>query len=105
MRMIQFEGRDYFDDRIYFMEVRHAASPCEKPWTVLMRRNTFGFPPVRADDFATWEEAVEYVRHYDPLTPLISLGGQSPNPPPSHGEYQTWLLEHHLAPGYIHPKE
>lgn len=107
MRVIHFEGQDYFDDRIYIMEVRRVIthSPDEKPWTVLIRRNTFGFPPSRSDDFATWEEAVEYLRHFEPLTPLISLDGKSHDPPSSYEEYRAWLRENDLAPSFVHPKE
>jgi hypothetical protein len=106
MRIIHFEGRDYFDDRIYLMEVRRVItqSEADKPWTVLIRRNTFGFPPSRADDFDTWEDAVEYLRHFEPLTPRVSLGGKSPEPAPCYEEYQAWLREHRLSPSLIWPK-
>lgn len=89
------------------MEVRRAIthSPEEKPWTVLIRRNTFGFPPSRADDFSAWEEAVEYIHHFEPLTPRISLSGKSPDPPPSYEDYQQWLRDNHLMRSFIDPKD
>jgi hypothetical protein len=106
MRTITFEGRPYFDDRIYLMEVRrvNTKSEKEKGWMVLIRRNTFGFPPSRADDFETWEAAVEYLRHFEPLTPRVSLAGKSPEPAPSYDEYQAWLRENRLSPSFIWPK-
>jgi len=87
------------------MEVRRAStrSPDEKQWTVLIRRNTFGFPPTSADDFSMWEEAVEYVRKFDPITLRISLGVQSPDPAPSYMSIRHGCAEPPRA--FIHTSE
>jgi hypothetical protein len=97
--MIEFEGRSYFDDRVFVVEVTSVTArglgggglPVTK-WAVITRRNVLGYPPTRVDDFDTREEAEAYADEVEPTTPRVSLGGKSPVPPPTLVEYHEWLV-------------
>jgi hypothetical protein len=102
---MQFEGREYFDDRLFVLELAHVATRslthAESPksrWAVITRRNVLGYLPFRSDDFETREEAVRYLHSMAPTTPRVSLGGKSPNPTPSLAEFKIWLASSGLDP-------
>jgi hypothetical protein len=109
MKLIPFEGLEYLDDRMFVLELRKAMpsgrAKKEKLWTLVTKRNVLGFPPTRADDFDTWDEAMDYIKHALPQTPLISLEGQVPAPLLSYDEHLAWLKARGLRGPYIHPKE
>ena len=109
MKLITFEGRDYIDDRMFVLELRRAmpsgSGKKENLWTLVTKRNVLGFPPTRADDFETWDEAMAYIKLVLPQTPLISLGGKVPTPLLSYEEHLAWLKAKGLRGPYIHPKE
>jgi len=76
--MYLWEGKVYKDDRIFILDLT-LAKKCEKPvWAVITRRNCEEFSVFRVDDFETKEKALDYIRKIEPATPLISLGGKSP---------------------------
>lgn len=94
-QILSFEGREYLDDRMFVLEIARAlpSSPpnaTDMPWILVTRRNVRGYPPTRADDFATWQAAADYVRQVEPTTPRISLGGRSPDPVPTYDEFVAW---------------
>jgi len=107
VKPIHFQGRDYIDDRMFIVELRKALmndkNYHEKPWTLVTKRNVLGFPATRADDFETWDRAMEYLKHILPQTPLISLGGECPTTTPSYEQHLAWLDTQGLHRPYIHP--
>ena len=59
---------DYRDDRKFVMNLE----PCGGgEWLLTTYRNTGSLPPVRQDRFASREEAVAYVRKWEPTVPVI----------------------------------
>jgi len=104
---IPFEGHHYLDDRMFVLEICRALpnSPpkaSDMPWVLVTRRNVRGYPPTRADDFATWEEAAEYVRRVEAETPRVSLGGKPPVPTPTYDQYIAWCREQGLRSALLH---
>lgn len=89
--MIHFEGTDYFDDRIFVLSIQKVITKDDsEEWCLVTRRNTFGYPPTRADDFDSLEKAEEYRMQVEPQTPRISLHGRSPKPVPTYEEHSAW---------------
>jgi hypothetical protein len=82
--MHEFEGRTYYDDRLFILDLCPATKGDQDVWAVITRRNCEGLPPRRADDFPTEAEAMAFIERIEPTTPRISLGGRSPNPTPSY---------------------
>jgi hypothetical protein len=102
---IHFDGREYFDDRLFLLELEHVTigsltrnNAAKERWAVITRRNVPGYPPFRSDDFESREAAIRYLRHIAPQTPRISLGGGSPDPTPSLSEFMAWLASSGLEP-------
>ena len=62
---------EYRDDRKFVMNLH----PCgHGRWALITYRNTGSLPGVRDDEFKSFEEAVAYVKKWEPRVPLISLG-------------------------------
>ena len=85
--MYQFEGKNYHDDRLFLLDLTLTKQGGKGVWTLITRQNFLAYPPYHVDDFASEEEAVEYVKRVEPTTPLISLGGQCPDQPMPYDEY------------------
>jgi tetratricopeptide (TPR) repeat protein len=93
INMHLWEGRIYKDDRIFILDLTLAKKSGKPVWAVVTRRNCEGFPPFRIDDFKTKEEAIGYIQKIEPTTPLISLGGKSPESPLPYENYCDKLKE------------
>jgi hypothetical protein len=97
-KTIHFEGREYFDDRLFVLELTPVAArslteieaPKER-WAVITRRNTPGYPPFRSDDFESREAAIRFLHDIALTTPLISKGGRPPMPAITLSEFKAWL--------------
>lgn len=109
---IEFQGQEYFDDRIYVLylcegtveiepgpdgavwtKIYHEKVPEDYVWCVVTYRNCNRYPLYRVDSFYKKEDAEQYIKKIEPETPLISLGGNSPKKPLSYEEYSKWKVE------------
>lgn len=107
--MIQFERDEYFDDRLFVLEVLKTRSVAEInsrwteviKWALVTRRNVSGYPVRRFDEFDNRREAINYLRKVEPETPRISLGGQAPDPLPTYAEYRRWIMRERLRPSFV----
>ena len=113
MATLDLDGEHFLDNRLYLMHVARctvsvndgvrattvhfADAPPGHQWCVLTRRNTAKWPPIRINHFPTEEAAVDFLRHIEPLTPLISLAGKSPARPLSYAAYCEWKRINRLA--------
>jgi len=88
-----WEGIVYKDDRLFILDLTPAKKDGKSVWAAVTRRNCEGFPTFRIDDFKTKEEAIIYIRKIEPTTLLISLGGKSPEIPPTYEKYCEKLKE------------
>ena len=88
-----YEGRAYNDDRVFILDLVLTEKDCCTFWAVVTRRNHEGFPPFKVDKFSSKEEALTFIRKIEPTTPLISLGGKSPEKPLSYEDYCNKLKE------------
>ena len=88
--MKTWQDQQYMDDRLFVLDLQPATKAGRSVWAVTTRRNVEGFPPRRVDDFETKEQAIVYLKHVEPSTPRISLGGASPSPQPTYEEYLAW---------------
>ncbi len=110
---VEFEGKTYHDDRLFVLGIckctirevdaetvetviYHEDAPANHIWCIVTVRNTARYPMARVDHFATEEEAHNYMRHVEPTTPRVSLGGASPVPPPTYDEFVAWKAANHL---------
>lgn len=106
-----FQGREYNDDRLYVLylckgsvkkqvqpdgttmlctTVYHENPPEDFIWCLVTYRNDPRYLATRVDRFHTQIDAVQYMQSVEPLMPLISLGGKSPQQPLSYKEYLSW---------------
>jgi hypothetical protein len=97
-----YRGTNYADDRMYVLELRTAGPNTDgKPWLLVTRDNIVDqYPPYRADEFDTYEEAHAYKNRIFPHTPMISLDGKAPSPPPTVKELEEWIAEAGLRRNY-----
>src|SRR3989338_2081394 len=96
-----FEGKEYFDDRLFVMylckgkvdpesdgliatTIYHDSAPDEYIWCAVTYRNSNRYPLYRIDSFYKKDDAIAYIKLVEPETPLISLGGQSQKNPLSY---------------------
>jgi hypothetical protein len=98
-----FNGQEYFDDRLFVMEVARttkqtATGGSQYTWAVITRRNVRGYPPTRVDDFESLNEAFRYMHEIAPTTPRASLDGRPPAHPLTLTQYKAWLSESGIAP-------
>lgn len=86
-----WQGQLYKDDRLFILDLQFAQKSKQPVWAVITRRNVDGFPPFRVEDFPTKEAAITFIHTIEPETPLISLGGKSPQHPLAYTDYLTTL--------------
>lgn len=86
-----WQGQLYKDDRLFILDLQFAQKNKQPVWAVTTRRNVDGFPPFRVDDFPTKEAAITFIQKIEPETPLISLGGKSPQHPLAYVDYLATL--------------
>mgnify|MGYP001594647092 CR=1 FL=1 len=106
---IQFQGQEYFDDRLFVLylckgtveiepddegvvwtKIYHENAPNNHIWCVATYRNCNRYPLFRVDSFYKKGDAIAYIRKIEPETPLISLGGVPSASPLSYEEYLSW---------------
>jgi len=112
-KTINFQGIDYFDDRLFILylcpgtvemkddgtvttTIFHEQAPANHVWCVVTYRNTNRYPLYRVDSFYRKEDAEAYIKDVEPKTPLISLNGKSPEIPLSYEAYVAWKKENKL---------
>ena len=114
-KTIEFEGQQYFDDRMYVLylcagniEIEDGEEGAvwttiyhENPqkghlWCVATYRNCRRYPLYRVDSFYKKEDAIAYIEQIEPETPLISLDGKSPQHPLSYQQYLEWKKSNNL---------
>jgi hypothetical protein len=91
-----WNGQNYNDDRLFFLDLQLAKKGNEMVWAVTTRRNVRRIPPTRVDTFKTKNEAVEFIKRIEPTTPRISLNGKSPEKPLIYEKYVATLEEEGL---------
>ncbi len=91
----------FHDDRKFIMEITKVTVNSEPKWAVITRRNVPHYPILRVDDFDTRENALKYYCKIVSLTPLVSLGEKSPDPPISLDQYKEWLKSKALKDDYL----
>ena len=112
-KTIEFQGLEYFDDRLYVLylcngivdtkqddivttTIYHDKAPEDHLWCIVTYRNCSRYPAVRVDSFYKKDDAMEYLKKIEPETPLISLAGKSPDTVVSFEEFQKWKRENGL---------
>jgi len=98
------------DDRMFVLELSRvttrsltSSAPAKNEWAVITRRNVPGYPPHRSDTFPSRTEALDYYNKVVVETPRVSLGSQSPQPPPTIAEYTAWLFAENLYDPILNP--
>jgi hypothetical protein len=98
------------DDRMFVLEISWVTSselissaPEKQEWAVITRRNVLDYQPHRTDTFPTRIKAVEYYKDVVTETPRVSLGNESPVPPPTLESYTSWLMSEHLYDPILNP--
>lgn len=111
--MIEFQGHIYYDDRLFVLylckgtvdvksdnlvesTIYHEESPNYSHWCLVTYENYANYPLYTVKIFDTKDEAVDYMKAIEPTTPLISLGGHSPQQPLLYEEYAKWKKEKRL---------
>lgn len=114
-KTINFQSTDYFDDRLFVLylcpsrveiedgkdgavwtTIYHQNPPNDHLWSVVTYRNCGRYPLYRIDSFYNKEDAEAYMKTIEPETPLISLGGKTPDMPLSYDAYVEWKRENNL---------
>jgi hypothetical protein len=108
--MIEYNQNSYFDDRLFVVHlcrgkiesgndgtvettIFHDEDADNLVWCLATYRNCENYPLVSLNHFETKDDALKYASLIEPTVPLISLNGQSPNPPLSYPDYLRWKSE------------
>ena len=130
MSRAMLNGEIFHDDRMFVLylckctvapfeglenvTIYHEETPENFKWCLATYRNVDRYPIYRTDEFDSEAEAIEYAKHIEPQTPLVSLGGNSPNPPMSYTDFLDWKKENEFeeydyrkvfTPGGSNPQE
>ena len=92
-----WQGQEYFDDRMFILQLRQAKKSGKNVWAVLTRRNVEGYPTRRVDDFDSKEKATSFIKQVEPLTPRISLGGEAPSTVLTYEEFLSWCENNNIS--------
>ena len=114
-KTIEFEGQKYFDDRLFVLylcagkveieegeggvvwtKVYHENPPKDHLWCVATYKNCQRYPLYRVDSFYKEEDATAYIKQVEPETPLISLGGKTPENHLPYEQYLEWKRKNNL---------
>lgn len=115
LETIEFQGQNYFDDRIFVLylckgtvdiesgddgavwtKIYHEQAPENHVWCVVTYRNCNRYPLFSVDSFYKKEDAIKYMRKIEPETPLISLGGISPTNSLPYEQYLNWKIKNNF---------
>ncbi len=72
--MIEYEGENYLDDRLYILELRRTEVNGERKISVATFRNVRHYSPTRYDSFDHINDALAYIKKMEPLCPLNKFG-------------------------------
>lgn len=112
-KTIEFQGQNYFDDRLYILylckgnvdpesdgliatTIYHDRALNDYIWCVVTYKNYNRYPLYRVDSFYKQDDATAYIKLIEPKTPLISLGGKSPQNSLSCEDYIAWKKKNNL---------
>lgn len=114
-KTIEYQGEQYFDDRLFILylckgaikieegddgavwtTIYHENPPENHVWCVVTYKNYNRYPLYKIDSFHKKEDADDYIKKIEPMTPLISLGGVSPEKPLTFEKYCAWKKENNL---------
>jgi TPR repeat protein len=106
MSNYELDGVHYRDDRMYVFylckcteeiqedyistTVYHENAPQDAKWCLVTYRNVERYMASRSDVFETRQEAEQYMKHFEPATPLVSLGGHPQKPLLEYNDYVEW---------------
>ena len=82
------------DDRLFVMNLYPVGA---HKWQLVTYRNTGSLPSIRDDTFDSLNDATAYLKHFEPLTPLDSLGrnplqlGHLDSDEDKYLAYKSWL--------------
>lgn len=112
MAMIEFDGVEYRDDRMFILymckctstvdgeivttTMYHDEVPDDAKWSLATFRNNERYTWIRADEFETRDELLAYMKEVEPQTPLVSLGGNSPHTPLPYEDFLKWKQGNNL---------
>ena len=90
----EFEGDVYRDDRMYVINLNRGTvskkGKKETRYLLTTYRNTHSLPASRSDDFASKEEAINYLKEIEPDVPLVSNKGKPLNIPDDVERWEYW---------------
>ena len=93
--MIQYQGDDYRDDRIFVINLTRGTvtkgTEKQSKWLLVTYRNTVSLPAHRSDKFDTQEEAINYIKQVEPDVPLICNRGQPLDIPDTKDRWKFWI--------------
>ncbi len=114
-KTIEFQGQNYFDDRLFVLylcpgkveiedgddgavwtSLFHENPPKEHIWCVVTYKNYGRYPLYRVDSFYKKEDAISYIKQIEPETPLISLEGRPQQNPLTYDKYLEWKKDNQL---------
>ena len=98
--MINFKGETYRDDRLFVLNLTHGKEEEKSKWILVTYRNTIELPVYKTNCFNTKEDAIEYLKNVEQLTPLISNNEQPLEIPESEisdwDYFNNWLKQNNL---------
>ena len=90
-----FEGEDYRDDRIFVANLSRGTVTNgdgeQVRWLVCTYRNTRNLPARSTHHFSTRQEAIDFIKHIEPLTPLVSKRGLPLDISTFQDSWETWF--------------
>tara|TARA_B100000780_G_scaffold74753_1_gene50264 strand:+ start:1064 stop:1759 length:696 start_codon:yes stop_codon:yes gene_type:complete len=100
MRVIEYKGKDYRDDRIFVINLSHGKEGEVPKWILSTYRNTVHIKVYKTNCFDNKEEAVNYLKSIEYEVPLISNHGnplEIPKDIENKWEYfNEWLKKRNL---------
>jgi len=98
--LINFKGETYRDDRLFVLNLTHGKEEEKSKWILVTYRNTIELPVYKTNCFNTKEDAIEYLKNVEQLTPLISNNEQPLEIPESEisdwDYFNNWLEQNNL---------
>ena len=76
IRVIEYKGQDYRDDRMFVINLSHGKEGDVPKWILSTYRNTVRLITSKTNCFDTKEEAIDYLKSVEYEVPLISNDGK-----------------------------
>jgi hypothetical protein len=100
IRVIEYEGEDYRDDRIFVINLSYGKEGDVPKWILSTYRNTVHIRSYKTNCFDSKEEAIDYLKSIEQEVPLISNHGnplEIPEDIENKWEYfNEWLKKRNL---------